>query len=75
MSEAWLQGARRRAGAADALTVNPYLGGDSLEPFLSACGEGAGLFVLARTSNPGAADLQELRARGRPAACGSARRA
>ena len=44
----------------DAMTVNPYMGGDSLEPFLAACGDGAGLFVLARTSNPGGADLQEL---------------
>ena len=41
------------------MTVNPYLGSDSLEPFLAACGEGAGLFVLTRTSNPGGADVQE----------------
>jgi orotidine-5'-phosphate decarboxylase len=46
---------------ADALTVNPYLGADSLEPFVAAAREaGAGLFVLVRTSNPGAADLQDL---------------
>lgn len=46
---------------ADALTVNPYLGADSLEPFVAAAGAaGAGLFVLVRTSNPGAADLQDL---------------
>ena len=45
---------------ADALTVNPYLGLDSLAPFVQACdGRGLGLFVLVRTSNPGAADLQE----------------
>ncbi len=45
---------------ADAMTVNPYLGRDSLEPFVAqARSAGAGLFVLARTSNPGAADLQE----------------
>jgi orotidine-5'-phosphate decarboxylase len=41
---------------ADAITVNPYLGGDALEPFLAR--EGAGVFVLCRTSNPGGADLQ-----------------
>ena len=35
------------------------MGGDSLEPFLAACSDGAGVFVLARTSNPGGADLQE----------------
>ena len=47
---------------ADALTVNPYLGGDSLQPFLDACAEhGAGLFVLLKTSNPGSADLQDAR--------------
>jgi orotidine-5'-phosphate decarboxylase len=45
---------------ADALTVNPLLGSDSLEPFVKvARGSGAGLFILARTSNPGAADLQD----------------
>jgi orotidine-5'-phosphate decarboxylase len=45
---------------ADALTVNPLLGLDSLEPFVSAARpRGRGLFVLVRTSNPGAADVQE----------------
>jgi orotidine-5'-phosphate decarboxylase len=45
---------------ADALTVNPYLGGDSLQPFLDACAaHQAGLFVLLKTSNPGSADLQD----------------
>jgi len=51
---------------ADAATVNPYLGADSLAPFLEHCRSGKGLFVLARTSNPGAADLQERRIDGRP---------
>jgi orotidine-5'-phosphate decarboxylase len=46
---------------ADALTVNTYLGHDSLEPFLQACRlHGAGIFCLVRTSNAGAADVQEL---------------
>lgn len=46
---------------ADALTVNPLLGADSLAPFLASARErSAGLFVLVRTSNPGAADVQEL---------------
>jgi orotidine-5'-phosphate decarboxylase len=58
--QAWLQGRDGEPATADALTVNPYLGGDALEPFLSACGDTAGLFILARTSNPGGADLQEL---------------
>ena len=46
---------------ADALTVNTYLGGDSVEPFLQACRlHGAGIFCLVRTSNSGAGDVQEL---------------
>jgi orotidine-5'-phosphate decarboxylase len=44
--------------AADAVTVNPYLGGDSLEPFLAY--EDRGVIILCRTSNPGAGDLQDL---------------
>ncbi len=43
---------------ADAVTVNPYLGGDSLEPFTSY--EDKGVIVLCRTSNKGGADLQAL---------------
>jgi orotidine-5'-phosphate decarboxylase len=44
---------------ADALTVNPLLGADSLTPFIEiARTHGRGLFVLARTSNHGAADVQ-----------------
>lgn len=43
---------------ADAITVSPYMGRDSLEPFLSR--EDAGVFVLCRTSNPGGADVQTL---------------
>ena len=42
----------------DAITVSPYLGRDSLEPFLAR--EEKGVFVLARTSNPGASDFQNL---------------
>jgi orotidine-5'-phosphate decarboxylase len=41
----------------DAFTANPLLGADSLEPFVAS---GAGVFVLVRTSNPGAADVQDL---------------
>jgi orotidine-5'-phosphate decarboxylase len=44
--------------AADAVTVNPYLGGDSLEPFLKY--ESKGVIILCRTSNPGARDVQDL---------------
>ncbi|HKT73355.1 MAG TPA: orotidine-5'-phosphate decarboxylase [Steroidobacteraceae bacterium] len=49
--------------AADAVTVNPYLGGDSLEPFLRH--EDKGVIILCRTSNPGGRDLQDLPVGGR----------
>ena len=53
------------APLADAVTVNPYLGFDSLEPFLTC--DGLGVFVVVKTSNPGSADLQDLPlADGRP---------
>lgn len=46
---------------ADALTVNPYLGRDTLEPFLqTAAANGRGVFVLVKTSNKGSGDLQDL---------------
>ena len=45
---------------ADALTINPYLGSDSIDPFLAACRRhGAGIFCLVRTSNAGGRDLQD----------------
>ena len=49
---------------ADAVTVNPYLGTDSIEPFLAH--RGKGVIVLCRTSNPGGADLQNLDVGGAP---------
>lgn len=46
--------------AADALTVNPYLGRDALAPFVDAARAGGrGVFVLVKTSNPGAGDFQD----------------
>jgi len=48
----------------DAITVNPFLGGDSVAPFLEK--EERGAFILCRTSNPGAADLQLRRLDGVP---------
>lgn len=43
----------------DAITAHPYLGAETLEPFLSR--QDRGVFVLCRTSNPGARDFQDLR--------------
>ncbi len=48
----------------DACTVNPYLGFDAIEPFIAR--PGAFAFVLCRTSNPGARDLQDLLVDGAP---------
>ena len=48
---------------ADAVTVNPYLGRDSLEPFLARADKG--VVILCRTSNAGARDLQDLDVGGR----------
>jgi len=48
---------------ADAVTVNPYLGFDSLQPFLDYADKG--VIVLCRTSNPGARDLQDIESGGR----------
>ncbi|TME67568.1 MAG: orotidine-5'-phosphate decarboxylase, partial [Chloroflexi bacterium] len=50
--------------AMDAATVNPYLGSDSLREFTRY--EDRGVYVLCRTSNPGAADLQHLESAGKP---------
>jgi orotidine-5'-phosphate decarboxylase len=52
---------------ADAITANPLLGGDALEPLIEAAhAADAGVFALVRTSNPGAADLLDLPAPDRP---------
>jgi orotidine-5'-phosphate decarboxylase len=46
--------------AADAITANPLLGADALDPLIDAAAEaGAGVFALVRTTNPGAAELQD----------------
>lgn len=52
---------------ADALTINPYLGRDAVEPFLAAAKTSQrGTFVLVRTSNPGAGLFQDLVCDGKP---------
>jgi orotidine-5'-phosphate decarboxylase len=53
--------------ACDCITINPYLGLDSLEPFAAmALAQGKGIAVLVRTSNPGAQDFQDLNVEGAP---------
>jgi orotidine-5'-phosphate decarboxylase len=49
---------------ADAVTLNPYLGRDSVQPFLDRADKG--VILLCHTSNPGAADLQDLDVGGKP---------
>ena len=49
---------------ADAVTVNPFLGGDTLQPFLKY--QDKGVIILCRTSNPGAAEIQDLEVNGQP---------
>lgn len=60
-----VRGVRLRSIMADAATVNPYLGADGVVPFIERAREfGAGVYVLARTSNPGSAEFQQLPLKG-----------
>jgi orotidine-5'-phosphate decarboxylase len=68
-AEAYARGYLGRGSAwnCDALTISPYLGADSLEPFVNVADErGAGLFVLVKTSNPGSGMLQDKLLDGQP---------
>ncbi len=60
-ASAYLEPRPGEGPVADALTVNAYLGRDSLEPFVAECRRsGGGIFCLVKTSNPGGADVQDL---------------
>jgi len=66
-AEAYAAGWLAGPWATDALTINPYLGLDAIEPFVTAAeARRAGVFVLVKTSNPGSRDFQDLTAEGRP---------
>jgi orotidine-5'-phosphate decarboxylase len=59
-ADAYLERREDRPPPVDALTVNPYLGSDSIEPFVAACRRsGNGIFCLVKTSNAGSADIQD----------------
>jgi orotidine-5'-phosphate decarboxylase len=61
------EGRRQPVWAADALTINPYLGRDAVEPFLASARRcDAGVIVLVRTSNPGGGQFQDLPVAGKP---------
>jgi len=69
LGEADILGHKKRIFDADAATVTPYLGRDSLLPFVDACAaHDKGLFVVLKTSNPGSRDFQDqpVAATGRP---------
>jgi orotidine-5'-phosphate decarboxylase len=58
---AYLERGEGEPPLADALTVNPYLGRDSVDPYLAACRRhGVGIFCVVKTSNAGSADVQDL---------------
>jgi orotidine-5'-phosphate decarboxylase len=60
-AQAYLGAPPRSAWGADALTVSPYLGDDSLAPFVDVARQNeAGVFVLVKTSNPGGGKFQDL---------------
>lgn len=51
----------------DAVTLNPYMGFDGIEPFISACNKyDRGLFILVKTSNPSGVEIQDLQVEGVP---------
>ena len=50
----------------DAATVSPYMGSDSVLPFIGYCEEGRGVYILNKTSNIGAADVQDLKVEDKP---------
>ena len=60
-AKAYLGSNGQSAWGTDALTVSPYLGSDTLQPFIEQCtAVGAGIFVLVKTSNAGSGFLQDL---------------
>jgi len=50
----------------DAVTIAPYMGSDSVEPFIEWCDQEKGVYILCRTSNKGSVDLQDLKVDGVP---------
>lgn len=62
-----IEGLRHDLWNEDAVTLNPYLGFDGIEPFLAPCNAyDKGIFILVKTSNPSGKELQDLMADGSP---------
>jgi orotidine-5'-phosphate decarboxylase len=69
LGETDILGEKQKVFDADCMTVTPYLGVDSLLPFVAACAKhGKGLFIVLKTSNQGSTDFQDqtLQSTGRP---------
>lgn len=63
LGQAGIFGNKKSIFNCDALTVNPYLGFDTVDVFLNDCLEhGKGIFILVKTSNPGSKDIQDIQA-------------
>ncbi|TCK92382.1 orotidine-5'-phosphate decarboxylase [Natranaerovirga hydrolytica] len=57
-----IEGNKERAFKNDFITINPYMGYDTIKPFLDVCKEESkGLFILVKTSNPSSGDFQDLK--------------
>src|SRR5690349_3511467 len=64
LGETDILGEKRKVFDADAMTVTPYLGRDSVLPFVETCAaQGKGTFLVLKTSNPGSRDYQDLELR------------
>jgi orotidine-5'-phosphate decarboxylase len=62
-----IEGTRYDVWNEDAVTLNPYMGFDGIEPFISPCNEyDKGIFILVKTSNPSGKEIQDLIAEGKP---------
>ena len=62
-----VEGVKSQVFKEDFITINPYLGWDSVEPYMANCKNyGKGLFVLVKTSNPNSGQLQDLDVGGKP---------
>ncbi len=62
-----VEGVKSHVFKEDFITINPYLGWDSVEPYMANCKNyGKGLFVLVKTSNPNSGQLQDLDVGGKP---------
>jgi len=62
-----IEGSRFDLWNEDAVTLNPYMGFNGIEPFLAPCNRfDKGIFILVKTSNPSGKELQDLMAEGKP---------